>query len=179
MPLPFSPLLRQRNPSCPSNPVTTLLHPSFLTQDVQAFSTPSLDLVPATEVLTQWGFVSRCPCGISQQPYLLLPVGPEMKQGTCRAGGTGRRGRDAKDTELLLFSKKGCIWNVNAGQTHTAPALLGNTNAPPNRLRGENRNPTERRLWGSHCFRGMVADTVSPIKLGGFSSFCLFAALLY
>lgn len=139
--LPCSPLLCRRYPSRPCKPVTTLLSLAFPPQDVRRFLTPSLDLVLATKVRTQCSSVSRCPCGISQRAYLPVSVAPGMEQGTCTAGGIGRWGRDANNTELPLFSKRGCIRNANPGQSHTALALLGNANSPANRAQGRKQKP--------------------------------------
>lgn len=81
------------------------------------------------------------------------------------AGSTGRQGRDAPSTEVPLFSEKGCIWNANASQNHTACTLLENANSSLSKT----GKKTETSLTGqgcSHCFSGMVTDRVRPLKLG-------------
>ena len=140
-PLLFSPPKWWRYPSCPRNPVINPPPSTIPSQGVcDPFSTPSRDLVTAIRVFTQWGFLSRRPCGMSQWAYLARPWLLRWRRGTCMAGGTGRPGRNAKDTDRPCSLRKAALgmWSWPAPHRLT---LLENANSPSNRTQGRKQKP--------------------------------------
>lgn len=87
--------------------------------------------------------------------------------------------RGGRHRSRRVLKEPGCRWNADAGQDRTALALLETANSPSNRAQGSKWKPHQGRRTDACCFSELVADTFTPLELGGFSSLGLPVSLCH